>query len=117
MCRSRGYMYLPFSFAVTLKLLTKILCKEKNYKDFPGGSVVKNPPSNAGDAGSIPGRGTKIPHATGQLSLRTTTTEPSCHSWREACALLLEKPSCHSEEPICHNERSHVPQLRPDAAK
>jgi len=24
---------------------------------FPGGSVVKNPPVNAGDAGSIPGSG------------------------------------------------------------
>ena len=24
---------------------------------FPGGTVVKNPPSNAGDAGSIPGLG------------------------------------------------------------
>ena len=24
---------------------------------FPGGSVVKNPPGNAGDAGSIPGSG------------------------------------------------------------
>ena len=25
--------------------------------DFPGGSVVKNPPANAGDMGSIPGLG------------------------------------------------------------
>ena len=33
--------------------------------DFPGSPVVKNLPSNAGDAGSIPGRGTKIPHAVG----------------------------------------------------
>ena len=24
---------------------------------FPGGAVVKNPPANAGDTGSIPGRG------------------------------------------------------------
>ena len=44
-------------------------------RDFPGGPVVKNPPSNAGDMGSIPGRATKIPHTTGQLSLHTTTTE------------------------------------------
>ena len=29
--------------------------------DFPGGPVVKNPPSNAGDVGSVPGQGTKIP--------------------------------------------------------
>ena len=26
-------------------------------KGFPGGSVVKNPPANAGDMGSIPGLG------------------------------------------------------------
>ena len=25
--------------------------------DFPGGTVVKNPPANAGDMGSIPGLG------------------------------------------------------------
>ena len=43
--------------------------------DFPGGPVVKNPPYNAGDAGLIPGQGTKIPHAVGQLSPRTATTE------------------------------------------
>ena len=37
--------------------------------------MVKNPPANAGDVGSIPGWGTKIPHAVEQLSLRATTTE------------------------------------------
>ena len=37
--------------------------------------MVNNPPSNAGDAGSIPDQGTKIPHAVGQLSPRTTTIE------------------------------------------
>ena len=30
--------------------------------------MVKNSPSNAGDMGLIPGRGTRIPHAVGQLS-------------------------------------------------
>ena len=25
--------------------------------DFPGGPVIKNPPANAGDMGSIPGPG------------------------------------------------------------
>ena len=37
--------------------------------------MVKNPPCNAGDAGSIPGQGTKIPRAVGQLSPCATTTE------------------------------------------
>ena len=49
-------------------------------KVVPGGPVVKNPPSNAGDVGSIPGRGSKIPHATGQLSLRAATTEHVVHN-------------------------------------
>ena len=44
-------------------------------RDSPGGPVVKNPPSNTGDARSIPGQGTKIPHAAGQLRPCATTTE------------------------------------------
>ena len=43
--------------------------QDTQFRDFPGGPVVKNPPCNAGDEGSIPGRGTKIPYASGQLSL------------------------------------------------
>ena len=30
--------------------------------DFPGGPVLKNPPSNAQGTGSIPGQGTETPH-------------------------------------------------------
>ena len=42
--------------------------------DFPGGAVVKNPPANAGDRGSIPAPGT---HAVEQSSPCATTTEPA----------------------------------------
>ena len=49
-------------------------------RDFAGGPAVKNLSCNAGDAGSISGRGTKIPHATGQLTPRATTTEPTRHN-------------------------------------
>ena len=31
--------------------------KKKKKRDFRGGAVVKNPPANAGDTGSIPGPG------------------------------------------------------------
>ena len=41
--------------------------------EFPGGPVVKNPPCNAGDSGSIPGQGTKVSLAVDQLSLSATT--------------------------------------------
>ena len=36
--------------------------------------MVENPPSNAGDAGSIPGWGTKILHVAGQVSRVATKT-------------------------------------------
>ena len=38
----------------------------------------KNLPSNTGQTGSIPGQGTRIPHAVGQLSPHATTREPVC---------------------------------------
>ena len=54
-------------------------------------------PITARDVGSIPGQGTKmIPRATGQLSLRITTTELVCLGAHKP---QLEKPSCCNEEP------------------
>ena len=44
--------------------------------DFPGGPVVKNLPCNAGDSGSILGRGTKILHASGQLGPHASLKDP-----------------------------------------
>ena len=38
------------------KLLKELIQKWKS-RDFPGGTVVKNPPANAGDTGSSPGLG------------------------------------------------------------
>ena len=38
-----------------------LLCKTQTIF-LPGGPVVNNHPSNAGDTVSIPGQGTKIPH-------------------------------------------------------
>ena len=63
------------------------------------GSVVKNLTSSAGDLSSIPGWGTKILHAAGQLGPCATTTEPvECSG------------TCKPQQ------GSHVPQLRPDTA-
>ena len=44
--------------------------------------MVKNLPCNAGDMGSIPGQGTKIPDVLEQLSPGTTTSDRRCHNWR-----------------------------------
>ena len=42
--------------------------RRRQLRDFPGGPVVKNPPSNAADKGLTPGQGTQIPHAAGLLN-------------------------------------------------
>ena len=39
--------------------------------------MVKNPPFNAGNLGSIPALGSKVPHASVQLSPGAVTTEPA----------------------------------------
>ena len=91
-------------------------------RDFPSGLVVKNPPFNAGDTGSIPGWGIKISHATGQLNPCATTREAMCYNYRACtlwspCTTTREKPACHNEEPARCSERSRMPQLKPNAAK
>ena len=48
----------------------------KNMREgFPGGSVVKNPPANAGDTGFDPWA-RKFPYALEQLNPCITNTEP-----------------------------------------
>ena len=64
-----------------LKSLSFLIYKE-GIIVFPGGPVVKNLPCNAKDVGSIPGRGTKIPHTKGELSPCTTTTKTRRHKDR-----------------------------------
>ena len=83
-CAPHGHLRLP---ATTLE--------GKLMGDFPGGPVVKNPPSNAGDMGSIPGWGAKIPQAVGQLSPWDSTRE----------------------KPLCCNKRYRMLKLRPSTAK
>ena len=68
--------------------------KETLLGDFPGGPVVKNPPANVRDEGLIPGQGTKIPHAMGQLSLCTK--------------LLIEKPlPCATAKTQCKPKQTN----------
>ena len=54
----------------------------------------------AGDTGSIPDQGTKSPHAMGQLSPHTTTTEPLSS---RACAAQEEKPACPNQRKSKHH--------------
>ena len=65
--------------------------------------MFKNPPCNAGDLGSIPGQGTKIPDAAKQLSPGATTTE--------ACVQRLPSPRTTTTEPAHHDYRARAPRL------
>ena len=69
--------FLPVVSSFPLRQLRESPRKAQFIWNFPGGPVVRNPPSNAGDAGLILGWGTKIPHASGQLSLSPKTREPA----------------------------------------
>ena len=51
--------------------------------NFPSGPVVKNSPCDAGDSCSIPGRGTKMLHAVGQLSPSATKLQSLCTSVKD----------------------------------
>ena len=87
---------IPIGYRLKLKTLTK----EAFSRDFLGGPVVKNPPYKAENAGSIPGQGTKIPHASEQLISHTTTTELE-HSG--AHLLTARQSMDHNEDPACCN--------------
>ena len=56
-------IYIPYvlyiHYLIIRTTMDKVDMDEKTYKwrDFPGGAVVKNPPANARDTGSIPGPG------------------------------------------------------------
>ena len=78
------FIYYPASFTKIFKSPQTIRMKENMHednrsRDFPGGPVAKNLLSNAGDTGSIPGQGAKIPRAVGQLGPRVATREPIHH--------------------------------------
>ena len=97
-------------------LLSPVVCKPsskhrspRNYprsfiktllRDFPHGPVIKNLPFNAGDAGSIPGWGIKIPHVIEQLSLCTSVTQYA-HSGTHV--LQLDSPRASTSEPVSPN--------------
>ena len=54
-------------------------------RGFPGGSVVKNPPSNAGDAGLIPGSGRFPGEGNGNPSQYSCPENPMNRgAWRAA---------------------------------
>ena len=101
--------FLPVVSSLPLLQLRDSPRKAQFIWNFPGGPVVRNPPSNAGDAGLILGWGTKIPHASGQLSLSLKKPESLLHhnsSWAwalEPTSHNLRQAVRHAKEHVCLN--------------
>ena len=77
---------------------------------FPGGAVVKNPPANAGDTGSIPGPGrshmprsnwARVPQL---LSLRSRACKPQLLKLARLEPMLRNKRSHRNEKPVYRSE-------------
>ena len=67
--------------------------------------MVNYPPSNAGDKGSIPGLGTKIPQAVGQLRPCTTTTGLTCS---RTLALNKRSPQMATETQHSKKKKKYI---------
>ena len=75
--------------------------------EFPGGSVVKNPPANAGDTGSIPGPGRcYVP----QPSLRSRARElqllTPVHHTQRSMAVTSPRTAAREQPPVPATERN-----------
>ena len=73
---------------------------------MPGGSVIKNPPVNAGNMGSIPDLGI-FPHAAEPRSQGVAGTEPRSRNYwspRDLDWVLGSKRSQHNEKPSPRNK-------------
>ena len=65
--------------------------------------MVKNPPCNAKNMGSVPGQGTKIPPCQG-------AAKPTCHTfWAHALEPQLESPCATTEDAMCPNQDLMLP--------
>ena len=84
-----------------------LISQERIFGDFPDSPVVKNPPSNSGDTGSIRGQGIKVLHAKGQLNPCTATRRAPCLEEDPAQPKLSKKKkkkesSVRLEESLLH---------------
>ena len=70
--------------------------------------MVKNAPFNAGDTGLIPGWGTKILHAAGQLSPHTTAIELTCLNDRARVPQTIESTCSGAYTPQLERENLHT---------
>ena len=122
----------PYTGILSLASNTPLIFKNSNFRGFPGGTVVKNPPANAGDTGLSPGPGRSHMPRRNQargpqlLRLRSIAREPQLlkptrlepvlcnkrsHPMRSPCTATTSSPRSLQLEKACAQQR------RPNAAK
>ena len=99
--------FLPSTEREAKEIPLGLSIKCARFWDFPGGTVVKNPPTSAGDAGLILVQEDPTCHGTTKPvrhNCWACALEPTSHNyWAHAPQLL--KPA--HLEPMLHNKRSH----------
>ena len=76
--------------------------KTKQYRDFPGGTVVKTPCSQCRGLGLIPGQGTRSHMRAATKSSHATTKDPTCCNSGD-CLQQLRSPHDTTKEPASCN--------------
>ena len=95
------------------------LIKDTDFRGFPGGAVVENPPANAGDTGSSPGLGRSHMPRSGWarepqlLSLRVWSL---CSATREAAIVRGPRTAMKSGPRLLQLEKALAQKRRPNIA-
>ena len=92
------------SVAKSCPALCKVPASKNTGLGHPWGPVVKKPPSNAEDAGSIPGQGIKIPYAVEQLSPHAL--EPTHSNWAHTAEFKETKKSNPKQQQNSQGQKS-----------
>ena len=84
-----------------------------SYRGFPGGSVVKNPPANAGDAGLIPGSGRSPGGGHGNPLQYSCLENPSDRgAWRATVHVVVKSQTQLSTHALLQFKIFSVPYLK-----
>ena len=74
--------------------------------EFPGGAVVKNPPANAGDMGSIPGPGrSHMPQSNKACALQLLSLHSRAHEPQLLSPLAATRESPHASTKTQHSQK------------
>ena len=98
----------------------KAFLKKKVFRGFPGGTVVENPPANAGDTGSSPDLGrSHMPRSNWArepqlLSLRVWRL---CSATREAAIMRGPRIAMKRDPRLPQLEKALAQKRRPNTAK